>query len=74
MGCCLAAEVAHGQAQGYCVVPHPGPSQDPAESSCPLTAGALYCRMRETFGRTELIFLCSTCTPPFAAIGSHSVP
>ena len=39
------AEVAHGQAWGYCGVPHPGPSQDPSESCCPLTAGQLYCRM-----------------------------
>ena len=37
------AEVAHGQAWGYCGVPHPGPPQDPAESSCLLTASELYC-------------------------------
>ena len=53
------AEVTHGQARGYCGVPHPGPSQDLSESSCPLTASELYCRMREPFCRTELIFLCS---------------
>ena len=39
------AEVAHGQAWGYCGVPDPGTFQDPAESCCPLTAGELYRRM-----------------------------